>query len=366
MDVSSARDRTVVTPLDRWAPPPSIIYNFSFAHHGVYSGLPRLTHYLSDQCVIDVTWRSVNRLPARISTVLMRRWLRYSEHRLRRHLRSATPRCVHYIHPENTLHQSWRWKGHHKFVLTVHQPPAYLERMRHEPTAENFFRALELADAVIAPDPESLNAYRMHAPKARLDLIPHGVDVEFFRPDANACHQPIILTVGNWFRDYECWAQVVRALSVQLPGVQFEVIANPSTVREVHAVLGAHSLPVRFFTGLSDLELRAAYARAQLMFLPLTNSAANTAVLESLAMGLPLVITDLPATRFYIGTEAGRYVYNTDIAGCVATLAKLAGDAQQRECMAAAARARAVAEFDWQRIADRHRALYRALLDPHA
>src|SRR5712692_2800256 len=78
--------------------PPSVIYTFSFAHHGSYSSFHRLAHYLADQCVVDITSRSIDRLPSRISTRLADRWLKYSEYRLRRYLRSGIPRCVHYIY----------------------------------------------------------------------------------------------------------------------------------------------------------------------------------------------------------------------------------------------------------------------------
>jgi len=293
----------------------------------------------------------------------MHRWLRYGEYRLRGHLRSATPRCVHYIYPETSLQQSWRWKGRHKFVLTVHQPREYLERMRQQVVHEGFFHGLEAADAVVATDPESLEAYRAYAPQARLETIPHGIDTEFFRPVLDSGERSVILTMGNWLRDYECWAKVVRALLVQVPTVEFVVIANPDILRHASAALGTRSSRVQFSTGLSDLELRAAYARAQLMFLPLKDSAANNSILESLAMGLPIVVTDLPATRFYVGTEAGCYVRNTDVEGCVATVTRLADDVTQRQRMAAAGRARAVAEFSWPRIADRYRALYKSLLE---
>jgi glycosyltransferase involved in cell wall biosynthesis len=343
--------------------PPSVIYTFSFAHHGSYSSFHRLAHYLSDQCVVDLTSRGIDRLPQRISEPLMHRWLKYSEYRLGRYLRSTTPRCVHYIYPETSLQQSWRWKGHHKLVLTVHQPREYLEHMRQQDGHEGFFLGLEVADALVANEPESLEAYRKYAPQARLEVIPHGIDTEFFRPAPDCPRRPVILTVGNWLRDYECWAKVVRALSVQLPAVEFDVIANSDTLRQARAALGTHSSRVHFSTGLSDLELRAAYARAQLMFLPLKDSAANNAILESLAMGLPLVVTDLPATRCYVGPEAGWFFHNTDIDGCVAILASLANNPTQRERMAAAGRARAVAEFSWPRIADRYRGLYQSLLE---
>jgi glycosyltransferase involved in cell wall biosynthesis len=342
--------------------PAAVIYTFSFAHHGSHSSFHRLAHYLSDQCVVDVTCRHIDRLPHRIGAALMHRWLKYGEYRLQRHLRSAAPRCVHYIHPETSLQQGWRWKGRHKFVLTVHQPRDNAERMRERCGNQGFLRGLQVADAVVATDPDSIAAYQAYAPHARLKVIPHGIDVEFFRPAPDSSRRPVILTVGNWLRDYECWARVVRAFSKKLPGVNFEVIANPDTIRKARAALTTHSARVRFTTGLSDLELRDAYSRAQLMFLPLTNAAANNAVLESLAMSLPLVITDLPASRFYVGTEAGRYIENADIDGCVSTLATLVNDPTQRGRMADAARTRAVAEFSWPLVADCYRTLYQSLL----
>jgi glycosyltransferase involved in cell wall biosynthesis len=342
--------------------PPAVVYTFSFPHHGLYSSFHRLAHYLSDQCVIDMSWQRLDRFPRWIAGKLRKRWFKYGEYRLIWHLRLTTPRCVHYLYPENSLRLSWRWKGRHKLVLTVHQPREFLERMRQRRGYKRFFLGLRMADAVIAMDPESLEAYRAYAPQARLEIIPHGVDTEFFQPTPDFFRCPVILTMGNWLRDYECWANVVRRLSVRLPAVEYEVIANPDTLRHARAALGTDTFPVRFSAGLSDLELRTAYERALLMFLPLKASAANNAVLESLAMGLPLVVTDLPATRFYVGAEAGKFIHNTDIEGCVDMLANLVNDAAQRQRMAAAGRARAVAEYSWPRIADRYRALYQSLL----
>jgi glycosyltransferase involved in cell wall biosynthesis len=342
----------------------SVIYTFAFAHHGSYSSYHRLAHYLGDQCVVDVTCRAIDRLPSRLSARLGRHWMKYSEYRLRRYLRSGIPRCVHYIHPETSLQQSWRWKGHHKFVLTVHQPQEFAARMRERCLNEGFLRGLEVADAVVVPDPDSLAAYREFAPQARFEVIPHGVDTEFFRGAPDRPRDPVILTVGNWLRDYECWAKVVRELLVRVPSMEFEVIASPETLREAQGALGIIQSPVRFLTGLSDLDLREAYERAQLLFLPLKDSAANNAVLEALAMGLPVVVSDLPASRFYVGNEAGRYVHNTDIGECVTTLARLTHDTMLRQRMTAAGRARAVAEFSWPRIASRYRALYQSLLEP--
>ena len=342
---------------------PAVVYTFSFPHHGLYSSFHRLAHYLSDQCVIDMSWRRLDRWPRWLAGKLRKRWFRYGEYRLLWHLRSTTPRCVHYLYPENSLRLNWaRWKGRHKLVLTLHQPREFLDRMHQRRGYRRFFRGLRMADAVVAMEPKSLEAYRAYAPQAHLEVIPHGVDTEFFQPKPDFTKRPVILTVGNWLRDYECWAKVVRQLSARLPAVQYEVIANPDTLRLARAALGADNFPVHFSAGLSDLELRAAYERALLMFLPLKDSAANNAVLESLAMGLPLVVTDLPATRFYVGAEAGTYIHNTDIEGCVNTLANLINDDAQRQHMAAAGRARALAQYSWPRIADRYRAFYQSLL----
>jgi glycosyltransferase involved in cell wall biosynthesis len=87
-------------------------------------------------------------------------------------------------------------------------------------------------------------------------------------------------------------------------------------------------------------------------------------LLEAAAMALPIVTTDAPGCREVVEPgRSGFLVPIGDVAGLAAALGRLAGDAELRRRLGAAARERAVARFDLAVVAERTRELYRELLD---
>ena len=79
-------------------------------------------------------------------------------------------------------------------------------------------------------------------------------------------------------------------------------------------------------------------------------------------MGLPTVATDIRGNRQVIADgETGLLVPVRDPVAIAAAVERLVGDAGLRSTMGAAARARAAAEFDQQRIIDRTLDAYRTL-----
>jgi len=340
----------------------AILYTFSFGHHGRYSSFHRLAHYLRDQQVVTVPMPRWDWLPSRVATALTWRWLRANEYRLWPFLRSRQPRCVHYLYPENSLFAGWRWKGQNKLVLTCHQPAAFLARMNRS-GPQGFFHGLAAAAAVVVLDESEQETYRRLAPRAQVTWIRHGVDVEFFRPVPVPVTRPRVLTIGNWLRDYGCWAAVVRQLLAAHPEVEFEVVANPATLARARTKLGQDSPRVHYRSGLTDEELRDCYARASLTFLPLEQAVANNAVLESLAMGVPILATDLPAVRGYVGSAAGEFFQNNNPAIIADQLLGLLADADRRRKMGAAGRRRAETELAWPIIAEQYRQIYRVVVE---
>jgi glycosyltransferase involved in cell wall biosynthesis len=96
-------------------------------------------------------------------------------------------------------------------------------------------------------------------------------------------------------------------------------------------------------------------------FLPLKDAGANNALLESMASGLPLLATDLPATREYAGTCAEFYAPG-NIEECLAKLDQLLSSEAARARLGAAARQRMVQRFAWPVIAERYAELYQEVL----
>jgi glycosyltransferase involved in cell wall biosynthesis len=54
-----------------------------------------------------------------------------------------------------------------------------------------------------------------------------------------------------------------------------------------------------FMHGISDPELRELYNRSKALFLPLLDAVANNALLEGLSMEKQILVSDLPAVRYY-------------------------------------------------------------------
>jgi glycosyltransferase involved in cell wall biosynthesis len=87
-------------------------------------------------------------------------------------------------------------------------------------------------------------------------------------------------------------------------------------------------------------------------------------LLEAAAMALPIVTTDAPGCREVV--EPGRSGFLVPIgdgAALAQALGRLAGDAELRRRLGAAARERAVARFDLAVVAERTREIYRELLE---
>ncbi len=334
------------------------LYSFSFRHHGSYSSLHRLLHYSPDCRTIDATFPLGRIVGNKFREPLERRWLRWCERRLRPIFSRKERQCVHFIHPENTIFESDRWKGSHAMVLTCHQLGESLREIAGNPSFANFFRALKQADSVVLMSAGSFGDYQKFCDPRRISVIPHGVDVEFFRPASEPPRKLRVLTVGNWLRDYEHWADVTLRLAQIFPDVDFAVAALPSTVASVwprvESKLGKR---VKLLHGLSDEELRRLYQESSVVFLPLKDASANNAVLESMACGVPLVTTDLPTVREYAG-DCAVYFKSGDRDASTAALEALLRDSARRAGIGLRAHRRAVEHLSWQVIAGHYKRLY--------
>jgi glycosyltransferase involved in cell wall biosynthesis len=91
--------------------------------------------------------------------------------------------------------------------------------------------------------------------------------------------------------------------------------------------------------------------------MPLQNSTANNALLEGMASGLPVVATDLIATRTYLAGKGAIFSPQGDVGAAVAAVERLAGDPSQMERLGREARAQAET-LDWTNIASEHAALF--------
>lgn len=105
---------------------------------------------------------------------------------------------------------------------------------------------------------------------------------------------------------------------------------------------------------LSDQEVAALYRRADLFVFPTLADTFPLVVLEAMAHGLPVLATRVGGIPHQIDAGSGVLVEPGDAAALAAAVERLAGLPRERlEAMGRHARARAAAEFTWERAAER-------------
>ncbi len=225
-------------------------------------------------------------------------------------------------------------------------------------------RAAGLADGVIVPSRATAADVGRLFPAAapKLVVIPEGVDDFASGPVgplegdlARLASGPYLFSMGNT-KSHKDLPTLLRAFARLTPaGADLRLLlAGP----EVPAYLRTH-LPrapqevierVAFTGPLSDAELRALYAGAQVFIFPSRYEGYGLPPLEAMALGAPVVCADAASLPEVVGDAALLFPPGDD--GTLArTLERVLEDAALRARLTAAGRARA-AQFTWERAAD--------------
>ena len=206
-------------------------------------------------------------------------------------------------------------------------------------------RRFDLCTCATRGELETLERY---GAARRTGWFPNGVDAEYFRPSPAPSDRDTICFLGRmdyypnedamlWFCD-----RVLPEVRAQRPGTTLWIVgANPSRV-----VLRLGKRPGVRVTG-SVPDVRPYAARATLSVAPLNIArGVQNKILESLAMGIPVVASTLAAS----GTETvpGEHLVTaTEPREFVAAILRLLSDAPERQRLAHAGRERVRTHHDW-------------------
>jgi glycosyltransferase involved in cell wall biosynthesis len=325
---------------------------YRFGHHYSVSGYNRLAEFLP--CTTVAIPGPVGTILKNIATPKYRerlvaetglsgyfpecRWLEWSTGLLSK---IPSNSIFHYIYPENSYYYtaSYYKSSRAKVVATFHQP--VIESTQFILKTD----AIRRLDGVILLSESQRDFFSPHLGDDRIFVVPHGIDLNYFTPGRGISEKNNIVAVGNWLRDYKTLSAALRILQEKRPRLTCNIVTQDNNKGHFTGLTN-----VVFHSGISDLDLLRLYQQAGLAVLSLTGTAANNALLEALACGLPIVATDLPAIREYTTPEGARYVRHSDPDHLAQTIIDTIDDGRGRGLMSRANRSRAE-RYSWETVA---------------
>jgi glycosyltransferase involved in cell wall biosynthesis len=207
---------------------------------------------------------------------------------------------------------------------------------------------------------------RRHAPSTPVAVVPNGVDLEHFRPDAGATEPCTMVFNGllqyrpnldaAYFLVDEVWPRILA----RCPGARLEIVGRGDAID-----LQRLERPGVVVTGEVP-DVRPHLERAVVVAVPIRmGGGTRLKVVEGLAMGKAMVSTSLGCEG--IDVHDGQHLLVADTAEeFAAAVARLFDDPGSARALGLAGRARMERDYSWSLAAERMDALYRRVVTGEA
>lgn len=298
---------------------------------------------------------------------------------VRARVREIAPDVVHghYV----TSNGLWAaWSGARPVVLTAWGSDLLVTPQRSALARALTRRILARADLLTGDSDDLLAAMRALGARAPCELLLWGADTARFRPaEPPPAPEPLtFISLRSWEPNYriDTILQALAELRRREPGRRVRLLllgggAQADALRAQAHALGllqpqADGEPTAVFLGRQDdAGMVRAMQRSHVSVSVPESDATSVSLLESLACGLAVIASDLPANRAWVDAAGGRRVPAGDAAALADAMQALAGDAAALGAMGRHNRALALQRASRQGQMDRMWTLYRGLVDRH-
>jgi len=220
-------------------------------------------------------------------------------------------------------------------------------------------------------------------PPQLISVIHNAIDTEEWAPGAirptlraelGIPHDSLVLGyVGRIMpeKDLETWLRAAAVVARQYPEAQFVLVGegrDASTLSQLQRLATDLGIAERVYFPGYRAQLLPVYAAFDLFVLTSRREGLPNSVLEAMAMGLPVVTTDVAGTKeLVLHEQTGFVLPQGDVAGLAQAMTTLAGNAQWRQAMGLAGRKRVEQEFSFTGRLQRIETLYDKIVGrPHA
>lgn len=215
-------------------------------------------------------------------------------------------------------------------------------------------------DGAIVVAKNQLDFFSSLLGRERVWHVPLGVDVDYWRPSevvkGGAGTETRVLFVGAHLRDFETLRKVIQITFQKNKSIKFDAVMSvPNSL----SMAGLKNVTIH--SKASDSELLRLYQSSDILVCPLLECTASLSILEGMACGLPMVVTNVGGVPDYVTPEFAALTQPCDAEEMTEALCSLAGDESKLKTMSRAARNRAL-EFDWRMIVQKFAEIYKDLL----
>jgi glycogen(starch) synthase len=195
----------------------------------------------------------------------------------------------------------------------------------------------------------------LHVPRARVAIVPNGVDPAYFPFEAVERDPRTVLFVGRLFANKGLDTLCEAAL--RLPDDVRVLIVGEGPLRAQFEQ--RYRDPRIVFRGaIGEEELHALYGQAAVLALPTRSDGMPTVILEAFCSGTPAVATDVGAISELVDDTTGVLLPRSDpqlLADALRRILELSNE--ERHAMARAARMRVESRFAWNAVAQQTKSL---------
>ena len=321
-------------------------------HHSALSGYQRLVHH------IDLPKTLIISKMFEFGPPLVRSQLRKVRTELQAF--SVNGDIVHHLYGEETYLSSpiiKRVYRHKRLVVTFHYPSPRSTRLG--PRFEQ--ASLNAADLIITVSKNQQTLFRsMVRDPDKVHFIPHGVEAGMF--ERSNFSKRNCLMVGLFLRDYDIAIKAMRELWNEGVNLNFDIVVPKVIAKKGEELKKAGPPNLRLHVGVSDEQLMKLYSSSRIFLQTLTDVTASNAILEAMASGLPIVVTDVGGARDYLNERAAIFVPKNNTRAVVNALRTLAVDDELCRRMGNESR-RLAEQFSWDKIAKTYLLMYHKIID---
>lgn len=335
-----------------------------FKHHGEYSGYKQILKYIQPEIELGIDEESNEHTP-----VLFKKYQWLFEWKARRFKNDFD--VIHLFYGEDYFRFATQWFRNKRVVVTFHQPSHVLEQEVHYGSYRGRVGKLthlfsksrfEKLHAAIVTEESQKAVLKKVMPEERIHVIPLGIHYHFFDHDYQKIKNEGItkipkqlVTVGNWFRNWD-ELEALANLNVQ-EGLGYEIhVVNRNLAPELKHRFKALGLVIH--ENIDDYSLRKLIYQSECMYLPVTAASGNNALFESLAMGTPVLMSDVFQSNFFLPSPAVQFATKNNVADVQQKIQSYLNQSEEEKQKVSDFCRNVAANYDWRVIAERTVAVY--------